>query len=68
MSYGKFTVGTRIYDLSHLDPFTLSIVVHGTIVEVDVMFSFHLFTDQKGRGRGFHITPKNATSAWTATS
>lgn len=53
VSYGKFTVGERVYDLSHLDPFTLSIVVHGSIVEVDVMFSFHLFTDQKGRGPRF---------------
>ncbi|MEG2802744.1 hypothetical protein [Stenotrophomonas sp.] len=53
MSYGKFTVGARVYDLSHLDPFTVSVVVLGTTIEVDVMFSFHLFTDQKGQGPRF---------------
>lgn len=28
-------------------------MVHGVLVEVDVSFSFHVFTDQKGRGNRF---------------
>lgn len=53
MSYRQFQISTQIYDLTHLDPFTVSVMVYGTRVEVDVMFSFHLFTDQKGKGPRF---------------
>jgi hypothetical protein len=53
VSYRQFQIGTQIYDLTHLDPFTVSVMVYGTRVEVDVMFSFHLFTDQKGKGPRF---------------
>jgi len=49
VSYRQFQIGTQIYDLTHLDPFTVSVMVYGTRVEVDVMFSFHLFTDSAAR-------------------
>lgn len=53
MSYGTFIAGAVRYDLSHLDPFSVQVMVHGVLVDVDVSFSFHVFTDQKGRGPRF---------------
>lgn len=53
LSYGIFTAGAKRYDLTHLDPFTVQVVIHGVPIDVDVSFSFHVFTDQKGIGPRF---------------
>ncbi len=53
MSYGQFQAGATLYDLRHLDPMTVEALVHGVTVSVDITFSFHLFTDQKGKGPRF---------------
>lgn len=62
----KVTIGSRIYDLSHLDPFTFEFVVPQKderprqLYAIEVLFSWHCFT--RGIAKGENFLPATAYS------
>lgn len=45
------TDGGKTYSMSHLHPFNLTAEIGGKQVEIQVTFGWHVFTDEKNRGK-----------------
>lgn len=53
--WGDITSGGQVYSMAHLQPFTIQAEVAGRIIDMNVGFEFHVFTDEKGNGIPFNL-------------
>lgn len=57
--WGDINSGDQTYSMAHLQPFTIQADVAGRIIDVNVGFEHHVFTDEKGSGVPFNLNGEN---------